>query len=222
MNVYAVLSGDIVGSSSLLDRTGSPTKTIIERIGERTIANFRDAVLPEIDVYRGDSWQMVSTDPARSLRVGLFFRALIKADRQIKPADTRLSLGFGRIDYLPEHGISAGDGEAFRLSGAGLDSCKKDRRMCLVFPEDQESVITKGLDQLIKLLDFQVQGWQPRQSEAVAGALLGFTQQKIAVEWVSEAVSQQTISQHLDSAGWNVIKSTLEYFEATLTEILYV
>ena len=222
MKVYAVISGDIVGSSGLLDRTGSPTKTIIERIGRITIDNFQDYLLPEIDVYRGDSWQMVSTDPARSLRIGLFFRALIKADREIKPADTRLALGFGSIDFLPDRGISAGDGEAFRLSGAGLDSCKKDRRMCLAFPEDQESTITRGLDQMIRLLDFQVQRWQPRQSEAVAGALLGLTQQRIAVDWVNEPVSQQTISQHLDSAGWNVIKSTLAYFESTLTEILYV
>ena len=222
MKVYAVISGDIVGSSGLLDRTGSPTKTIIERIGGRTIDNFRNVLLPEIDVYRGDSWQMVCTDPARSLRAGLFFRALIKADREIKPVDTRLSLGFGRIDFLPDQGISAGDGEAFRLSGAGLDNCKKDQRMCLVFPEDQESAITRGLDQLIRLLDFQVQRWQPRQSEAVAGALLGFTQQRIAVDWVSEPVSQQTISQHLESAGWNVIKSTLAYFESTLMDILFV
>lgn len=220
--VFGVLSGDIVGSSDMHLRTGSPTTAIIQSIGEKVIANFPEDVVHEIDVYRGDSWQMVCLNPVRSLRVGLFFRALIKADRQIQPADSRLSIGIGEIDFLPKQGISAGDGEAYRLSGGGLDRCGKRRRMCLVFPNEKHSSLTRGLDQIVRLIDFQVQRWQPGQSEAIAGALLGFTQQKIAQEWVKEPVTQQTISQHLESAGWVVIKSTLAYFESTLSDLLSV
>ncbi len=219
---YAVLSGDIVGSSGLLDRTGSPTAVFIRRIGERVIQNFPDAVIPEIDVYRGDSWQMVCRDPVQSLRIGLFFRALIRADRELKPIDSRLSIGFGGIDYLPEKGISAGDGEAFRLSGSGLDLCGRSRRMCLVFPAALRSRLTEALNQLVGLLDLQVQRWQPGQSEAAAGSLLGYTQRKIAREWAREPVTQQTISQHLDSAGWDAVRSGLDFFESTLPDLLSV
>lgn len=220
--IFGVLSGDIVGSSDIHQRTGLPTMSVIKRIGERVIDNFPDAVIPEIDIYRGDSWQMVCLDPGLSLRIGLFFRALIKADRRIQPADSRLSIGYGEIDFLPEQGISAGDGVAYRLSGGGLDRCGKRRRMCLVFPEEKSSRLTSALDQMVRLIDFQVQRWQPGQSEAVAGALLGLTQQNIGQEWVKDPVTQQTISQHLESAGWQAINSALDYFEATLSEVLSV
>ena len=217
---YCVMSGDIVGSSDLHLRAGSPTAEVVIGFGNRVIERFDKELIPEIDVYRGDSWQMVCLVPQRSLRIGLFLRALIKSDRSIQPVDTRLSFGFGEIDYLPEMGISAGDGEAFRLSGSGLDRCGKRRRMCLAVPEQKVTSLSGGLDQIINLVDFQVQRWQPGQSEAVAGALLGYTQQEIARSWMREQVTQQTISQHLESAGWDVIKSALSYFETTLPEIL--
>ena len=94
--------------------------------------------------------------------------------------------------------------------------------MYLAFPEKNRSSLTEGLNLLIQMVDFQIQGWTSKQSDVIAGALVGLTQQEIAFEWVQDRVSQQAISQHLESAGWSLISETIKYFEATIPEILFI
>lgn len=221
-DVYAVLTGDIVGSMELNAGRGYPISDIISTVKGWIYDNFRASIWAEIDLFRGDSWQMVVKDPILSLRIALFIRTLLMSEKSIEPADTRISIGFGRVDYLPEDDISSGIGDAFRLSGYGLDQCNKEMRLKLSFSEEDRSSLTEALDKIIQLIDFQVQHWTSRQADVVAGALTGLTQKEIATKWVGEVVSQQAISQHLDSAGWDPIKSTLHYFEGILPEILYL
>ena len=126
------------------------------------------------------------------------------------------------MDYLPEKDISSGIGEAFRLSGSGLDECQRSKKMYLAFPEQNRSSLTEGLNLLIQMVDFQIQGWTSKQSDVIAGAMVGLTQQEIAFEWVQDRVSQQAISQHLESAGWSLVSETIKYFEAIIPEILFI
>ncbi len=219
-DIFAVLTGDIVNSSELNNGQGYPISSIINRIEKWIFSYFRPVIHYDIDVFRGDSWQMVVKDPAQSLRIGLFMRALLKSDKSIEHTDSRVSIGFGKMDYLPDKDISSGIGEAYKLSGSGLDMCQRSKKMYLAFPEQNRSSLTKGLNLLIQMVDFQTQGWTSKQSDVIAGALVGFTQQEIAFEWVQERVSQQAISQHLESAGWSLISETIKYFEAIIPEIL--
>lgn len=214
--IYAVVTGDIVGSSRLNMNGQLNFSSAIQSAAARISTHYQSSVHREIDIFRGDSWQMVITKPEYSLRIGLLLRSLLQSSPGFKQLDTRFSIGFGSIEYLPENDISTGNGEAFTLSGMGLEHCKKPIRMCLNFPQGSRSSTTRALNIIIRLIDLHVQHWTNKQSEAVSGALIGLTQREIANNWVKEPVTQQAISQHLEGAGWIQINDSLEYFESIL------
>jgi hypothetical protein len=218
--IYAVITGDIVGSTRLKNNQGGQLAALILAAGEKTRSHFAEKIHAEIDIFRGDSWQLVISDPAYALRIGLFLRASLQTTKIMGQMDTRFSIGFGEIDYLPEKQISTGSGDAFSLSGKGLENCKKPVRLTLQFPYALQTSHTLALNLITQLIDLQVQRWTQKQAEAVSGALIGLTQQEIAENWVDEPVSQQAISQHLEGAGWSQIRESLDFFEASLPAAL--
>ena len=211
--VYAVLTGDIVSSSWINRDRGD--RVLDELLaGERKVKDyFPSSIHGGIDVFQGDSWQLVVQEPLSALRIAILFRALLLSSAGM---DSRVAVGYGSVDYLPARDVSTGTGEAYTLSGLGLKELLKTVRMKLSFPTDQRSVLTRSLDTITGLIDLQVQRWTQKQAEATAGALVGLTQQQIARSWEDEPVTQQAISQHLDSAGWYQIKESLMFVEAAL------
>ena len=213
----AVLTGDIIDSSGLEGNTEQPVSALLDRTGNGVKKSFQAQIHGKIDVFRGDSWQMVVKETAIAVRVGIYLRALLRADYGI---DSRVSIGFGGVDFLPLENVSTGIGEAFTLSGQGLEACHKPTRMNLSFPPRDQNLEEQGLIVITQLLDLQVRRWTPGQSRAVAGALLHLTQEEIAADWQPEPISQQAISQHLENAGWSQIKDGLLYLESAIPAIL--
>lgn len=209
----AVLTGDIVDSSGLERRAEQPVSALITSTGQKVQKHFQAEVHGQIDVFRGDSWQVAVKDPSRALRIGLYFRSLLRSDFGI---DSRVSIGFGDFDYLPAENISTGTGQAFTLSGQGLEACLKPIRMSLSFPAGSQDLGGGGLQIITQLLDLQAGRWTAGQSQAMAGALLTLTQAEIAASWQPESISQQAVSQHLENAGWTQIKAALVYLEETI------
>lgn len=214
--IYAVLTGDIVDSSRLGEVISEPISQILERTGKKVTGHFQSAIQGPIDVFRGDSWQMVVSDPAKAIRIGLLFRAFLRAE---SGSDSRVSIAFGEIDYLPLENISTGTGQAFTLSGQGLEGNLREGRMNLTIPSLMGTLEGQGLEIITQLIDLQVGGWTKAQSQAAAGALIDLTQADIAGSWQPEPVSQQAISQHLENAGWTQIKNALVYLEEVLAEL---
>jgi hypothetical protein len=214
---YGVLTGDIVSSSRINSERGDRVLEELQAAENRVKAHFPFSVHAGIDVFRGDSWQLVTQDPLSALRIAVLFRALLLSSAAM---DSRVAIGYGRVDYLPEQDVSTGTGEAYTLSGMGLKELFKPVRMKLIFPLAQRSILTRSLDTIAGLIDLQVQRWTQKQAEAVAGALVGLTQQQIAQSWVKDPVSQQAISQHLESAGWYQVKESLRFVEAALSSLM--
>jgi len=215
--VLAVLTGDIVDSSGLGNVGLQPVSELIENTGIRIREHFQNSIHAQVDVFRGDSWQMVVLEPAISVRIGLYFRALLQANFGI---DSRVSIGFGSVDYLPMENISSGTGLAFTLSGQGLEECLKLARMNLNFPSSRMVLEGQGLNTITRLIDLQAGRWTSSQAQAMAGALTGITQADSAAEWQPDPVSQQAISQHLEKAGWSQIKGALTYLEDAIPVVL--
>ena len=213
--VLGVLTGDIVDSSSLRKAGSGPISEMIDKTGMWIKDHFQDAIHAQIDVFRGDSWQMVVLEPAFAFRIGLLFRVLMRFNYGI---DSRVSVGFGPVDYLPTENISTGTGLAYTLSGRGLEECLKPTRMKMSFAEGV--LEGRGLNTISHLIDLQASRWTPSQAQAVAGALIELTQIEIGAGWRSDPISQQAVSQHLENAGWNQIKDALAYLEETLSTIL--
>lgn len=53
-----------------------------------------DTVIPyPVDVFRGDSWQLLINDPEKFFEIALYFRSLLKAKSEESNIDTRVSIG---------------------------------------------------------------------------------------------------------------------------------
>jgi hypothetical protein len=217
--LYAVLTGDIVGSSRLKEKQRLDLHKTMVLTSRELRMRFAKIVPLPVDIYRGDSWQFIVKDPAKALRIGLFFRAYIRSRMQSKKIDTRVAIGIGAIDFVPDNKILRGDGQAFRKSGGALEKLPRGRRMILDCPDSIPMADRKALDAMLHLIDVLVKNWTEKQAQAVSGALLGWTQEKIASRWVKNKISQQAVAQHLDRAGWNALESGLNYFEMAVERV---
>jgi hypothetical protein len=213
---YAVLTGDMVDSSKLpkAERQALPEK--VKQAGRETQKAFADAVPLAVDVFRGDSWQLLTTDPVRSLRIALFFRAQIRAGRERgRGLDTRVSIGTGAIDFVPRKAVSEGDGEAYRLSGHGLEALPRGRFLSW---EPVPGGTLSLVGATVGLIDALAQGWTNAQAQAVAGALCGWTHEKIAAALAGK-ITRQAVTKHLNAGHWEAIEAALNAVEAELRKV---
>ena len=78
--LYAVLTGDLVGSSDL---TAHELDTLRQSLTEAVakIRGWREGlVVGDVEFYRGDAWQLLITDPKLFLRVALYLRATLRQE----------------------------------------------------------------------------------------------------------------------------------------------
>jgi hypothetical protein len=213
---YAVLTGDVVGSRRLGAKERQRLLAALTEAGEELQGRYSQSVPYTPEIFRGDGWQFLTTDPAGSLRQGLYYRSLVKAKMGSTHIDTRFCLGLGSINFLPPEGPSAGAGQAFNLSGQGLDEMEKQTYLAIQFPPEFDPDMAISLRAIGWLIDRLAQGWTGRQALAVSGALLDLTQTRIAEETFDGQVTQQAVAQHLASAGWAALQFGLVAFEAVL------
>ncbi len=217
-NLQAVLTGDIVGSSDLSreNRELLPQKML--EASEILQGSF-SCVPFQIRIFRGDSWQFIVSAPEKSLRVGLMYRSLIRTSFQERPVDTRIGIGVGSINFLPEENLSSGDGEAFRRSGTALETMVRRRFLDAFFPEYWNWATNELLREVLLWVDLQAQNWTPGQAAAISGALLGRTQNEIAKQEFKGEITQQAVAQHLKRAGWSAVQSSLVLYEKIISEL---
>ncbi len=204
--MHAVLTGDIVGSSGLSPEEHREVVAIV-----KSVANvFPDAVVGKVDVFSGDSWQMLVSDCGMSLRIALYLRASLKREKAFS-VDSRVSMAWGEIDMeqVNLERMSESTGELFTLSGRGLDGLKKRSLMCFSMLSDASLSAALGLS--IGLLDVLVRHWSREQARAVAESLQGKTQAAIAATF---GVSQAAINQSLQAANWGEIEGFAHQFDA--------
>lgn len=205
---YAVMSGDIVMSSRLEREAREALPGVLKQAAAALRKFLGDAVPLDIDVYAGDSWQLLLTRPGAALRAAVFLRAFLldRADG----LDTRIAVAIGGIDFVPGERVSEGDGEAFRLSGRLLQESDPGRRMRFASSHVPDAgtwdVVFGVVDAII------TQSWSAKQARAVSGALRGWTLSRIASLWGSP-VAESTVRSHLKKAGWPAIERAIDHFE---------
>lgn len=213
--IYAVITGDIVRSSKLpLVRR----KKLVSNIGvasDRLRKFFGDIVPLPVDIFRGDSWQMLISDHASVVTAAVFFRATLKDLWKSGSIDTRIAIGVGKVDFIPGNRVSEGDGEAFRLAAEALESMNKHVRMqCMCSDKELE----KNINVIVHLLDAIVMRWTDKQALAVSGAMRGFKQEEITRLW-DPSITQQNVAKHLSKAKWYQVKSALDYTKNNLKKL---
>jgi predicted DNA-binding protein YlxM (UPF0122 family) len=208
---YAVLTGDIIKSSSLGENSGivlQNVKTVLSEL--QGLARDPDEVVAVSGIFRGDSFQAVFSVPRRAIKAALYIRSrLLAMSERNSRVDVRMAIGFGGVDRLNIDYVEESDGEAFRLSGRGLDSMKRYQRFIFISKGKNES----ALKAIGSLLDVLTNHWTSRQAEVMSFWLTDKTQASIAEEM---DLSQPTIHKHLALAGAYAIEDTIEAIERIL------
>lgn len=221
--IYAVLTGDIVKSTS---RTSAEMRRVRSSL-ERAAKAIESAGWPgrrsgrlvrgEPDFFRGDSWQLLLADPRWALRSAV----LIRADLQSRlGVDSRISIGLGPVSNVSTKRTSLSRGEAFSLSGQGLDEEMGARyRLAIVVPPAWRHPCADWLRVAARLCDSVIVQWQGRQVEVARLACLhpGASQAEIG-ELLDPPVSQQSVAKTMRSAGWPGVEDAMERFE-TIEEL---
>lgn len=205
---YAVLTGDIINSTSLGEDSEAVLQNIKMVLNElKDLAKEPEEVVAVSGIFRGDSFQAVFSVPRRAIKAALYFRSrLLALSDKKRRIDVRLSLGFGNIERLSKDNVEESDGEAFRLSGRSLDGMKRYQRLTFAAKGKDEPV----LKAIGSLLDSLTNQWTGRQAEVMSLWLTEKTQSSIAEKL---ALTQPTIHKHLALAGAYAIEDALDAVE---------
>jgi hypothetical protein len=221
--VYAVLTGDLIGSTKLAPDGLAAARTAMTTTLTRFRAGWSDALIGEIEFFRGDSWQILLARPELALRLALLIRAALRAERtgrskgvsgRKRAPDTRLAICIGFADQIVPEKISVSNGEVFVLSGRALDQETVHFAMTASLP-DRAKPVSDWLAAVTHLCDSIVSRWTARQAELMRVRLLSnLTQQAIATG-LRRRVAKQSVQGSLASAGWRPLMEAVDLFERT-------
>lgn len=134
-------------------------------------------------------------------------------DASVKPkpkVDLRLSMGIGTIEYLKEN-VYKSDGQAFQLSGRGLDKMsKKSPHIILNTPIDY---INEEFELHFSMLDILVSKWTTKSAEVINMSIRNMTQSSIAEQL---NIKQSSVNQRIDIANWNAIEKLIIRFRSVI------
>lgn len=209
--IYAVLTGDLIGSSKFEKKQRSDIIALLKGSFSKVP---REIVASPFVIYRGDSFQGVISMPEEAVRAAVLIRTGLISKFKGKKArlDARISIGLGSIDYLPPGDRAGeGDGEAFRRSGMELDRIKKGEQNLIIktpWEDVNEELMTE-----LALLDALVQRWTKEQAEAILYQLQGATQEDIAKIL---KITQPAVFQRLSIAGYRAVQAALDRYKTIL------
>jgi hypothetical protein len=212
---YAVLTGDIVSSSIY---RGAEKKAFLEALTSsfRLIESLKPKlVYAPFQIYRGDSFQGVLSDPSYAIRAVIIMRAALRSSqRALAPwqlIDSRIAIGIGQIDAIFSRTTSTGYGEAFQYSGPSLDNMKPHRRLMIKTPWAN---LNEELDIECGLLDALIETWSYPRAEVMKYRMQDFTQQAIS-EILK--ISQPAVNRRLKGAGDQSVDALCERFKLLIS-----
>lgn len=206
--IGAVLTGDIVGSTSLSPGDLSRLLEAISGAVDAVEGWEPSIVIGAPEFFRGDSWQVLVGRPEMALRAALRIRAGAVASGI---ADTRVAIAIGNIEPFDSGNISRSSSEAFIASGRLADTMGK-RRLALALPSGFGPLgvwVPLGVELCGALAD----EWSARQAEVVSEALdpAADGQEAIADRF---GMTIQNVSKLFARAKWDPIEAALNAFEA--------
>jgi hypothetical protein len=227
MNLSGVITGDIVASRK---HSGKNREKLYSDL-RRFMATLKaKGWISSFEMYRGDSIQCISTNQQNVLRVALMIRSWMKSysSKEVKAAhtrdanrkqsvkgyfsgkqDIRLAIGIGKIDFLKSR-LRYSDGEAFHLSGQGLDRLKNTPGRMIV--QTPTADFNEMIEPSILLLDAVLEKWTNNQAEITLYKLRDYKEEQIALEI---GISQSAVSQRTKTSQWNAIEKLVTWFEKT-------
>ncbi|GAA0202861.1 hypothetical protein GCM10009123_07640 [Kangiella japonica] len=200
----AVITGDIINSQAIESKVDwySELQSRLSRFGNSP---------KDWQLYRGDSFQLVSYQPEKALQIALTLKAALK---QYKELDVRMAIGIGSIEHHRDQVLQS-SGEAFVNSGRKFDSLKK-QTLALKTPWKE---FDETISLLINLALLTIDHWAETSAEVVLARLEHpeTTQKDIAALL---SIPQSRVSERLSRAGYGPIMDAERYYRQTISEKL--
>ena len=198
-----IITGDLVNSS---DIAAAHRQVVVESLNA-VVEDFSPLSAMKLEMFRGDSFQVVVDAAEHALTAALAFRVRLKASPPEKTDawDARVSVGIGDVSYESDS-IVTSDGEAFRLSGRAFDELGK-KRLAFASPDAD---LNETAELNTRFADDVVTALTPKQARIVYHALLH--PQKTKKEMAEElGMSSQNFNNVWSSAKGQLILDYAEY-----------
>jgi biotin operon repressor len=196
--IHAVITGDIVNSTQLQPAEERLLLKSLKKIFEDHKHEF----------FRGDSFQAYIKDASAALQLALLCRTAaigLHPDAEVV-SDVRVSIGVGSVDS-PVRLLATAKGEAFLLSGRGLDSMMKTEGRLVITTENKMGNLALAL--ISDYINSIYKQMTAKQAEVIFELLCGLSQQEVADKL---GRSKSTISQHVSAGRWDEIESVLNKY----------
>ncbi len=225
--IKAVISGDIVASTSLSDAGRGLIEEALRKLIEELNIRFNTYTR----IIRGDYLECVVPKPQDALRVALAIKSFVKSipienislyknSKRVKLFKTygiRLAIGYGQLSrFNADEGII--DGEAIYLSGITINefSIYNKERIVIkntLFFVSNDASLNKELEPLIALLDVLINKATSKQCKVLYLKLMKNKEEVIAAKL---GIAQSVVNQHSTSVGWNAIEKAVKYFSEVI------
>jgi len=225
--IKAVISGDIVASTSLTDAgrefLENAIKKLIDELNKRFNTYSR--------IIKGDYIECVVPNPEDALHIALAIKSFVKSIsvddtslykinkrvKLFKNYGIRLAIGYGTLSrYDSEKGII--DGEAIYLSGRTINefSTYKKKRIVIkntMYFVSNDSNLNKTFEPIIALLDVLINKATTKQCKVLYLKLMN--NNEVAIAKIL-GIKQSVVNQHSTSVGWNAIERSVKYFNEVI------
>lgn len=217
----AIITGDVIHSSLL---RSNDRKLLLDAL-DYSLGVWSEDFGMQFEIFRGDSFQCLLAQKKEALRMALVIKCFIKSINSSEPGeilrkgkqktslllpvwefDARLFIGIGEIEKTDEP-IGRSQGEAFVLSGRGLDTMKNKRQSLGIATKDRyhDELVTELI-----LIDHIIYRMTALQSEVIYLKLLGYNETEIGKEL---HINQSAVNQRSISAGWNAVHRLVQRYE---------
>lgn len=145
MKIKGVITGDIIQSTHINPADRNLLLDTIQGIVQyaRKWGDIR------LEIFRGDSFQILIDNPIKALKITLLIRAGLQAKSPTSFRwDARVALGIGTVDFEKEQSVIESDGEAFHNSGWEFDKLGRSKKLAIKTPWDnfnEEFIVSTAL-----------------------------------------------------------------------------
>lgn len=202
--MVGVITGDLIGSSSLTDEQKNHVATELNRY----LTDNPEILMP-LQFFRGDSFQVMVVKE-KSARIAVFTEAIIYAATGTR---ARLSIGIGGVSKITPDNVLTSEGEAFNLSGHQVDGMKEEGRLLKIAMNNRQ--FQPIFSSAFHLAENIIWGWKPGQAAVIAQIPFTKTQKEIAEKL---NISGAAVSKAIKTSNWSSIEDFLNGFEETIKE----
>lgn len=209
--IYAVMTGDIIGSTRLTERFGS---SWVDDLRDSLDYLKKNSLVPP-SIFRGDSFQIATSNPDSAIKDAIILRLKLissfKVDETYPRLDARIAIGLGKIDYLPtgkdNYNIGEMSGEAFRNSGQLLDrNLKGDRNLIVKTPWPE---VDAEMDIHCLVVDRLISKWTTKQCAAVMYKLDDYNLKEIGEKL---NISFSAVGRRLKKTDYDIVVRIVERY----------